>query len=70
VRRCCRRRQERKLTMFYRHWLGDLALAVLLALPLSGFAGSRPATHRVTPKANAAIAAANLSPAGRIGLFG
>ena len=56
--------------MFYRHWLGDLALAVLLVLPLSGFAGSRPATHRATPKATAAIAAANLSPAGRIGLFG
>jgi hypothetical protein len=57
-------------SMFDRHWLGDLALAVLLVLPLTGLAESRPATHQAASNSSAIVTAANLSPSGRIGLFG
>jgi hypothetical protein len=56
--------------MLVRHWLGDLALAILLALPLTALA-RQPA---VQPTANArpamSIASADRAPQGRIGLFG
>ena len=54
-----------------RQWLGDLSLAVLLALPLLALARPQPVVH----KAPAAPAAVNLASAdrvpiaGRIGLF-
>jgi len=54
-----------------RQWLGDLSLAVLLALPLLALARPQPVVH----KAAAAPAAVNLASAdrvptaGRIGLF-
>jgi hypothetical protein len=56
--------------MFDRHWLGDLALAVLLALPLTGLVASRPVTRQAPPKAAVTVASSGLSPAGRTGLFG
>jgi len=57
-------------TMFDRHSLGDLALAILLALPLTGLAASRPATHQFPHKGAVAVASSDLSPAGRTGLLG
>jgi hypothetical protein len=59
-----------ELPMFDRHWLGDLALAVLLALPLTGLASSRPATHQNASKTSTTVTTASLSPSGRIGLLG
>jgi hypothetical protein len=56
--------------MFDRHSLGDLAFAVLLALPLTGLAASRPATHQALHKAAVRVASSDLSPAGRTGLLG
>ena len=56
--------------MFDRHWLGDLAIAVLLVLPLTGLAESRPAAHQTALNSSTIATAANLSPSGRIGLFG
>ena len=56
--------------MFDRHWLGDVALAVLLVLPLTGLAQQRPATHQMGLRTAATNGAANLSPGGRIGLMG
>jgi hypothetical protein len=56
--------------MFDRHWLGDLALAVLLVLPLTGLAESRPVSHQTASNSSTIVTAANLSPSGRIGLFG
>ncbi len=56
--------------MFDRHWLGDLALAVLLVLPMTGLARSRPVGQQTAPKSSAILTAASLSPSGRIGLLG
>jgi len=56
--------------MFDRRWLGDLALAVLLILPLTGLAGSRPATLPTTHNTAPNVSTANLSPGGRVGLLG
>jgi hypothetical protein len=50
-----------------RHAFGDLALAVLLALPLAALAHS----HQVPSKASAVSAADHRAPGnGRIGLLG
>jgi hypothetical protein len=59
--------------MVDRRWIGDLSLAILLALPLTAFARPQP----ILPKPNAAAVPINLaavdrlSPAnGRISLLG
>lgn len=54
-----------------RHWLGDLGLAVLLALPLLALARPQPADHRVAaaPAAVAMASADRVPTAGRIGLL-
>jgi hypothetical protein len=57
-------------TMFDRHWLGDLALAVLLVLPLTGLASLRPAPHQTASRSAPTVRTADLSPIGRIGLLG
>jgi hypothetical protein len=57
--------------MFDRHWLGDLALAVLLSLPFVGLAQTQP--YRQPPHAGAAATtapAAAHSPDGRMGIVG
>lgn len=56
--------------MFDRHWFGDLALAVLLVLPLTGLAQSRPTTHQIGLQTAATNGAASLSRGGRMGLMG
>jgi hypothetical protein len=45
-----------------RHWLGDLGLAVLIALPLAGLALPRP----VPAKARASYPAVNLATADQL----
>jgi hypothetical protein len=59
-----------ELSMFDRHSFGDLALAVLLVLPLTGLAGSHSATRSTAPNTAANVSTANLSPGGRVGLLG
>ena len=56
--------------MFDRHWLGDLAIAVLLALPLAALARPQPVAHHPAAKSAISVAAADRSPGGRIGLLG
>jgi hypothetical protein len=57
--------------MVDRHAVGDLALAVLLALPLAALAKSQPAPHHAsTVPAAVAIAAADRAPDGRMGVLG
>ena len=58
--------------MFDRHAVGDLALAVLLAVPLAALAKSQPAPHHHQTASAAAvhIAAADRTPAGRMSLLG
>ncbi|MEA3079838.1 MAG: hypothetical protein QOF05_1246 [Sphingomonadales bacterium] len=57
--------------MFDRHWLGDIALAVLLVLPLAGLARTQPITRHHVAKTDAvSITTADRSPEGRISLFG
>ncbi|MEA3058718.1 MAG: hypothetical protein QOE50_130, partial [Sphingomonadales bacterium] len=54
-----------------RHWLGDIALAVLLVLPLAGLARTQPITRHHVAKTDAvSITTADRSPEGRISLFG
>lgn len=57
--------------MFDRHWLGDLALAVLLTLPLVGLARSySPPQQEIAKPAAVSVAAADRLPGGRISLLG
>jgi hypothetical protein len=57
--------------MVDRQSVGDLALAVLLALPLAAIAKSQPASPHQTASAGAVqIAAADRTPGGRMSLFG
>ena len=57
--------------MFDRHWLGDIALAVLLVLPLAGLARVQPVTpHPVATTHAVGITTADRSPEGRISLLG
>lgn len=57
--------------MLDRHWLGDIALAVLLVLPLVGLVRMPPTPHHPTAQAaSVSVAAADRAPAGRISLFG
>ena len=58
--------------MVDRHWLGDIALAVLLALPLVSLARPQAVPHKQTA-AHAAVKVATadrLPGNGRIGLLG
>jgi hypothetical protein len=57
--------------MIDRHYFGDLALAVLLALPLAGLAKPQTVLHRqvVQPMAISA-ASVDRSPGGRVSLLG
>ena len=57
--------------MVDRQAVGDLALAVLLALPMAALAKTQPAP-RHTPATSAAVAIATTdrAPAGRMGLLG
>jgi hypothetical protein len=66
----CRRGSEVEFAMFDRHWFGDLALAVLLVLPLTGLARTHPTTHHTGLQTAATNATADLSRGGRIGLMG
>jgi hypothetical protein len=57
--------------MVDRHYFGDLALAVLLALPLAGLA--KPPTvihHQIANPAAISTASAIRAPGGRVSLFG
>ena len=57
--------------MFDRQWLGDLALAVLLTLPLVGFARSySPPDHQSVQTTPVSTSAADRLPSGRISLLG
>lgn len=57
--------------MFDRHWLGDIALAVLLVLPLVGLARVQPTTHHpVATTHTVSITTADRLPEGRISLLG
>jgi hypothetical protein len=57
--------------MFDRHWLGDVALAVLLMLPVMSFARSHPNSEQQSAQAAAiSVAAADRLPSGRISLLG
>ena len=57
--------------MFDRHWLGDLALAVLLTLPLVGLARSySPPQQEIAKPAAVSVATADRLPSGRISLLG
>ena len=60
--------------MLDRQWVGDLALAVLLALPLSAVAKAQTspqATHLQITAGHPAVAlAAERYPGGRISLYG
>jgi len=55
-----------------RHWLGDIALAVLLALPLVAIAHPAPTVpaHMTTPAAAKVATADRLPGNGRISLLG
>ena len=53
-----------------RQWLGDLSLAVLLALPLLALARPQPVVHKTAAPAAVNLASADRVPtAGRISLF-
>lgn len=57
--------------MVDRQYFGDLALAVLLALPLAGLAKPQSVAHHPVAKPAAiATASADRSPEGRISLLG
>jgi hypothetical protein len=57
--------------MVDRHSFGDLALAVLLVLPLAGLAKPQTVFHHQSAKPAAiSTAYADRSPAGRISLLG
>ena len=58
--------------MVDRHWLGDIGLAVLLALPLVALALPQPVVHKpnVTPAAAKITNADRLPGNGRISLLG
>ena len=57
--------------MIDRHAIGDLALAVLLTLPLAALAKLQPAPHHHAVSAAAVhIAAADRTPGGRMSLLG
>jgi hypothetical protein len=60
-----------ELSMFDRRWFGDLALAVLLTLPLVGFARSyAPAGQQSLQTTAVSAATADRLPTGRISLLG
>jgi hypothetical protein len=57
--------------MFDHQWLGDIALAVLLVLPLAGLARTQPISlHHVATTHAVSITTADRSPEGRISLLG
>lgn len=58
--------------MVDRHWLGDIGVAVLLALPLVALARPQPVVHKhvFTPAAAKVATADRLPGNGRISLFG
>ena len=57
--------------MVDRQAVGDLALAVLIALPLAALAKTQPAPHHTSAVASAVtVASADRAPAGRLGLLG
>jgi hypothetical protein len=56
--------------MFDRHWFGDLALAILLTLPLVGLARSYSPSNHQSVQAAAASSSADRLPSGRISLLG
>ena len=59
-----------ELHMFDRRALGDLALAVMLVLPIAAFSMSQPAASHPGTSAASMIATADRVPAGRVGLLG
>jgi hypothetical protein len=56
--------------MFDRHWFGDLALAILLTLPLVGLARSYSPSNHQSVQAAAVSSSADRLPSGRISLLG
>ena len=57
--------------MVDRQWLGDLAFAVLLVLPLAALARPQPPMHHQTAAPFAkATASDRLAPSGRVSLLG
>jgi hypothetical protein len=62
---------EMELSMFDRLWFGDLALAVLLTLPLVGLARTHsPPDYQSAQSAPVSTASADRLPTGRISLLG
>jgi|KBSSwiStaDraftv2_1062776.scaffolds.fasta_scaffold513614_2 hypothetical protein len=56
--------------MVDRQAVGDLALAILIALPLAALAKSQPSLqHQVASQPSVAVATADRSPPGRISLL-
>jgi hypothetical protein len=58
--------------MIVRHWIGDLSLAVLLALPLTVLAAPDAVPHKPTATTSATSFAPGPPPSasGRVGLLG
>lgn len=57
--------------MVDRQWLGDLALAVLLVLPLAALARPQPPSHHPADTPFAKVRAADrLAASGRVSLLG
>ncbi len=53
-----------------RQWLGDFALAVLLALPLATLAKAQPQASHHAAKVSRVALAVEVGPAGRMSLLG
>ncbi len=56
--------------MAVRQWFGDVALAILLALPLAALAYSEPMLHGDRLSVSTATPQGQLAVSGRIGLLG
>ena len=57
--------------MFDRHWLGDIALAVLVALPLIGLAKPQPVSkHPTVSTYSLSVPSTARTPGGRLGVMG
>jgi hypothetical protein len=68
----CRRVATGVHSMVDRHWLGDVSLAILVALPLAALAQPRASLHKPdAPTAAAKLSVASAGPTnGRISLLG
>jgi hypothetical protein len=60
-----------EIPMVDRHYFGDLALAVLLVLPLAGLAKAQPVNrHHVSTPSAVSVSSGERAPQGRISILG